>query len=81
MNDDDVARGTWADDASLDAHDVDAAAVDHDDELLDLLGSGERPAGDDPFSRCSPTGAPRPGPQTCPLSPVPRRSRWRWRPT
>lgn len=49
MNDDDVARGTWADDASLDAHDVDAAAVDHDDELLDLLGSGERPAGDDPL--------------------------------
>lgn len=49
MNDDDVVRGTRDDAASLDAHDVDPARVDHDDELLDLLGSGERPGGDDPL--------------------------------
>lgn len=46
MNDDDVDPGTRADDASLGAHDVDPAEVARDDELLDLLGSGDR-AGDD----------------------------------
>lgn len=49
MNDDDVDPGTRDDDASLGAHDVDPAEVAHDDELLDLLGSGGRPAGDDPL--------------------------------
>lgn len=49
MNDDDVDPGTRDDDASLGAHDVDPAEVARDDELLDLLGSGDRPAGDDPL--------------------------------
>ncbi len=49
MNDDDVDPGSRADDASLGAHDVDPAEVAYDDELLDLLGSGGRPAGDDPL--------------------------------
>lgn len=49
MNDDDVDPGTRADDASLGAHDVDPAEVAYDDELLGLLGSGGRPAGDDPL--------------------------------
>lgn len=49
MNNDDVDPGTRDDAASLDAHGVDPAAVDRDEELLDALGRGERPAGDDPL--------------------------------
>ena len=46
MNDDEVDPGTRDDDASLGAHDVDPAEVAHDDELLDLLGAGDRPDDD-----------------------------------
>ncbi|UVE94929.1 hypothetical protein [Dietzia sp. B32] len=47
MNDDEVDPGTRDDDASLVEHDVDRAELDRDDELLDALGRGDRPAGDD----------------------------------
>lgn len=49
MNNDDVDPGTRDDAASLDAHGVNPAAVDRDEELLDALGRGEHPAGDDPL--------------------------------
>lgn len=49
MNDDDVDPGARDDDASLDEHEVDPLGVDRDDELLDALGRGERPEGDDPL--------------------------------
>lgn len=47
MNDDDVDPGTRADAASLDEYDVDPAAVERDDELLDVLGGGDRPDRED----------------------------------
>ena len=47
MNDDEVDPGTWDHDASLGAHEVDPVEVAHDDELLDLLGAGERSDDDD----------------------------------
>ena len=46
MNDDEVGSGPRDDDASLGAHDVDPAEVTRDDELLDLLGAGDRPDDD-----------------------------------
>ena len=49
MNDDDVDPGTRDDAASLEEHGVDPAEVDRDEELLDALGRGEHPAGDDPL--------------------------------
>ena len=50
MNDDEVDPGTRDDDASLDELDVDRAEVDREDELLDMLGRGDRPEGDDPLT-------------------------------
>lgn len=47
MNDDDVDPGTRDDAASLDAHGPDPEAVERDDELLRVLGVGDRPAGSD----------------------------------
>lgn len=49
MNDDDFGQQGWDDVASLDAQDVDRAEVARDDELLDLLGSGELTDSDDPL--------------------------------
>lgn len=49
MNDDDFDQQAWNDVASLDAHNVDQAEVERADELLDLLGRGDRPDGDDPL--------------------------------
>ncbi|WP_314038505.1 anti-sigma-D factor RsdA [Dietzia sp. CH92] len=49
MNDDDVDPGRRDDAASLDVPDADHPEVDRDDALLDALGRGERPEGDDPL--------------------------------
>ncbi|WP_255584197.1 hypothetical protein [Dietzia sp. ANT_WB102] len=47
MNDDEVDPGTRDDDASLAEHDVDWFALNRDDALLDSLGRGDRPEGDE----------------------------------
>ncbi|OAV79193.1 hypothetical protein AYO52_09140 [Dietzia sp. 111N12-1] len=48
MNDE-VEPGTRDDDASLYGPDADQAEVDRDDALLDTLGRGDRPEGDEPL--------------------------------
>lgn len=49
MNDDNVDPGSRDEPASLDAHRPDPAEVERDDALLDALGRGEQPDGDDPL--------------------------------